>query len=495
MASSRSRTIAVIGSGFSGTALAYRLLRSTHFLPTRIVLVERASRFGCGTAYADSAAGTTLNVPASRMSIDETRPNDLLEYLQSRSIPAAPEEFVPRTLYGDYLEARLTDAARTASARIELTRLNRIAIAVSRTDAHSFWSVTFNDGSSMLADAVVLATGQCPPRPLPGFDALAGIGLYENDPWKNPALKLRPSRVLLIGTGLTMADVACRLARGAHPPREIVALSRRGLLPHKRNDVAPNAPSAPLGFERLQRVGTLRSMVVEVRSLVRRAEALGVDWRDVMVELRDHVPALWRKLNAADKARFLRHVQPYWDIHRHQLPPLVAKTLDELVQGKRLRVRAARLKAVRIRDSRAEVTLQPRGTTSVETLAFDCVINCSGPDGDPRRNETRLMRMLLASGQIVACPTGTGLQVDFAGRPIDRHGKTAQGLYYIGPWLKARDLEATAVQELRGHATALAARLIAESRPAPGLLRRLLGQRVPDVGAPHVEVRVPLRAG
>src|SRR5829696_4315259 len=105
MTSSRSRVIAIVGAGFSGTALAYRLLRSTHAVPTRVVLIERAQRFGPGLAYSNRAAGTTLNVPAARMSIDEARPGDLLEYLHARAIPVTPEEFVPRTLYGEYLEA------------------------------------------------------------------------------------------------------------------------------------------------------------------------------------------------------------------------------------------------------------------------------------------------------------------------------------------------------------------------------------------------------
>lgn len=485
MGSTRSRTIAIVGAGFSGTALAYRLLRSTHVVPTRVVLIERAPRFGPGLAYSAPAAGTTLNVPAGRMSIDEARPGDLLEYLNARGNSVTPEdsvtpeEFVPRTLYGDYLEARLADAARAASPRAQLTRMNRVAIGVSRAEAGSCWSVTLDDGSTVLADSVVLAMGHCPPRPIPGFDSLAGTGLYENDPWKAPVIRKRRARVLLLGTGLTMADVACRLSRSSHPPREIVAMSRRGLMPRLRHKVAPRAPSVPLGLERLQRASTLRSMVAEARAVMRRAVAVGIDWRDVMLELRAQAPALWQRLSAADKARFLRHVQPYWDVHRHQLPPVVSRTLDELLQSRRLSVRAGRVTAVRLLNGRAEVTMQPRHQRGTETHLFDLVINCSGPDSDPTRAESRLMRMLLTEGRVVACPTGTGLCVDMACRVLGRNGKAWPGLYYLGPWLKARDFEATAVQELRAQATALTARLLAEPRPAPSLLRRLLGLRAP----------------
>jgi uncharacterized NAD(P)/FAD-binding protein YdhS len=44
-------------------------------------------------------------------------------------------------------------------------------------------------------------------------------------------------------------------------------------------------------------------------------------------------------------------------------------------------------------------------------------------------------------------------------RVINRHGEAAENLFYIGPMLKARLLEAIAVPELRIHARRLADRL------------------------------------
>jgi uncharacterized NAD(P)/FAD-binding protein YdhS len=84
------------------------------------------------------------------------------------------------------------------------------------------------------------------------------------------------------------------------------------------------------------------------------------------------------------------------------------------------------------------------------------VINCSGPDNDPNRATSPLTCALLRSGVLTRCPTGTGIVLDAAGRPLGRSGEPTPGLYYLGPWARARDLEATAVQELRAQATALA---------------------------------------
>jgi len=51
---------------------------------------------------------------------------------------------------------------------------------------------------------------------------------------------------------------------------------------------------------------------------------------------------------------------------------------------------------------------------------------------------------------------GLGIEVTPDGRVIGANGAAVDHLYYIGPWLRARDWEATAVHELREHAAALA---------------------------------------
>ena len=52
------------------------------------------------------------------------------------------------------------------------------------------------------------------------------------------------------------------------------------------------------------------------------------------------------------------------------------------------------------------------------------------------------------------------------GRVITGSGTPSAGLYYIGPWLRARDWESTAVPELREHATNLAQTLFDNVRAA-----------------------------
>src|SRR5215468_8619528 len=108
---SLARTIVIVGAGFSGTAVALHLLRLPHSAPLRIVLIERAQRAG-GLAYASREGPYLLNVPAGRMSASSVDPLEFLAYAQRALPTASAEDFLPRELYGQYLEASLLNAAK-----------------------------------------------------------------------------------------------------------------------------------------------------------------------------------------------------------------------------------------------------------------------------------------------------------------------------------------------------------------------------------------------
>src|SRR5580692_6280642 len=104
-------------------------------------------------------------------------------------------------------------------------------------------AVTLAMGSRFEVDVAALAIGNLPSPPPAGVD-LTGLpdGLYAADPWAESTLaRLSPSApVLLLGTGLTMVDIALSLtARGHQGP--LFGLSRRGLTPRRHGGLPPAA--------------------------------------------------------------------------------------------------------------------------------------------------------------------------------------------------------------------------------------------------------------
>lgn len=225
---SEQRTIAIVGAGFSGTLVAANLLRSQHWTATRIVLIERSNAVARGKAYAARDYPYLLNVPACRMSADPHSPLDFLNFAQQRIPGATAEDFLPRALYGQYLEATLLDAEVSAPPHVLFERQRGDVCALEKIPDGSSYRLQLSDGRTLTAADVVLALGNPAPADLPGTEALPR---YVSDPWAQP-LKFAPGEtVLLIGTGLTMVDVATAAAASSKEQAVIHAISRHGLIP------------------------------------------------------------------------------------------------------------------------------------------------------------------------------------------------------------------------------------------------------------------------
>ncbi|HEY7886856.1 MAG TPA: FAD/NAD(P)-binding protein [Steroidobacteraceae bacterium] len=451
------RTIAIIGAGFSGTATAVHLLRYAH-TPARIVLIDDQMEMAAGLAYSPSHQDWLLNVPAAHMSLDSSRPGELVDFARRQGKRIGAQDFLSRALYGRYLCASLQEAiesSRMAYARI-WGRVSRLTQLHSRARA---WRIDLDDGHLLFADEVVLATGNPRPARLAALQAIRGTRWYVHDPW-TPWPQDRPNRapqrVLLLGTGLTAADVALRLAlRGPEPP-EILALSRHGRLPQPQSAFS----RAPLRAGAVASIraagGSLRELVSIVHALSDQANGAGGDWREVINAVRRIAPELWAGLSIQDRRRFLRHVRPIWDVHRHRLPPAAAQELQRMQHAGRLAIRAGSIESAKITRAGIEVVWRPRGAQQRERVVVGRIFNCTGPDYHPARSDNTLVQSLLASGLITPDPLELGIRVTDAGETMAADGSVSKGLYYVGPWLRARHWEATAVPELREHARRLA---------------------------------------
>ncbi len=104
--------------------------------------------------------------------------------------------------------------------------------------------------------------------------------------------------------------------------------------------------------------------------------------------------------------------------------------------------------------------MRPRGRTETEAIFVERVVNCTGPSSDVRRVGDALLDALLAAGRLVPDAHRLGVEVAEDGALLDASGTPSPVLFLVGPLLKARDWEATAVPELRVHAARLAERLL-----------------------------------
>lgn len=441
------RSVAIIGGGFSGAMLAARLAESG--LPS--TLIDRTGHFGPGVAYSTLFDRHLLNVRSNRMSAIEGRPNDFVGWLEAHHPRHADAHgFAPRRLYGLYLGDRLA-AAETAHPGL-IARIAAEAVAIEGS------TVRLSDGRRIEAAAVVLTTGNPAPNTA---GASGGAGRIIGDPWAPAALdRIGPDDdVVIVGTGLTMVDMVLWLqAQGWRG--KATALSRRGLTPraHGPDHDAPVAPTPGLI------AGPLSARLAEGRRLAQQG-----GWRGVMEGLRPLTADLWAAADGVERARFLRHLRPWWDVHRHRLPPAIALTIEALETSGRLAVMAGRIARVHQTEEGVVVAWDPRGGGLRPPLQGGWLIDCSGPGHEPAGDT--LVAPLLASGRARLESLGLGLDLDGEGRVLGADGAPDPGLFVLGPPARAAFWETTAVPDIRKRIERLATRLAATRRrlrPAPG---------------------------
>lgn len=455
-------TIVIIGGGFSGTVLAARLLRTLH-QPTQLVLVEKKSELGRGVAYAKRDYPHLLNVPASRMSADSRDPLQFVRFAKRRDQSVDGERFLARELYGDYLESFLLSAKRFAPRHLSLIRITAQAHRIEPQENSERLCVELSNGDALLADDVVLATGNPPPAELPCEEAVRMHPAYFDNPWSLTADYSPWQKVLIIGTGLSMADAVMQLQDNANGVPQLHAISRHGLLPLAQTISRPTTLCGN-GAALLSDTQSLRKVTRSVIALVEAVENIGGDWREAVAFLRNLTPSIWAALPDAERRRFLRHVQPYWEIHRHRLPALAAERLQKLRQDGQLQVTAGRIESLQVAGERIKVLWRARGEAMRQETTFDGVINATGPDYRIHATRDPLLRSLAEAGLIAADPHSLGVRTDANYSLVGANNQPHRHLYYLGPMLRASYWEATAVPELRGHSERLAALLVARNQ-------------------------------
>ncbi|KJF72447.1 FAD/NAD(P)-binding protein [Agrobacterium arsenijevicii] len=440
--------VAIVGSGFSAICTAAHLLSS---LPAEasIAIVGDESDFGRGTAYRTELPYHRLNVPAGRMSVFPDRPDDFLNWLTESRLGDDPLSFASRGDYGLYLRDRLATLLRSRDqrARVDFVRAKASACRPDRDDGFSF---ALENGETLRAQNVVLCLGvgaaSLPVQTLVKEESRAQrvIGHCWQPGWLSRVKG--GDRICILGSGLTMIDQVLTL-RGKGHRGPIHVLSRRGLVPHPHISppLPPADPRMPEGSTEISRL--LQALRKQVND--------GTPWRAVMDGLRPKTQSLWQSLTTEQRARFLRHALPWWNIHRHRIAPEVHRAFETLLSEGILEIHAGYLRSLDEQDDGIAVLYRRRHTQTLRELQVDWVINCTGMER-AGIGHSRLLETMRDDGVILLDAFGLGVEVDGQSRLLCADGKIWSGLFAAGALTAGRFWEITAVPDIRVQAQKIA---------------------------------------
>lgn len=457
--------ITIIGAGFSGTMTAVHLLRKAAE-PLQIKLIDKtSSHIGRGTAYSATASCQLLNVPAGNMSAFPDAPEDFLNWTRATgrwrehapwvAEPSA-SSFLPRALYGEYLSHLLQAELERSATNHRIEVINDEIIDLDSGD-EGIMVQSLGHGS-WLSDACVLALGNFPPQPPVEYRIAVGDSVrYHFSPWAPDVLPTLAggASCLFIGSGLTMLDQVTALHDQGYSG-QIHVVSRRGFMPKEHIALHPPRLSHPAPPQQ----ASLRELVRWIRSRVALEQDAGGDWRSVIDGLRPETARIWQGLALRDKKRFLQHVRPYWENHRHRTATQVLSVFREMVASGQLTQHRARIENTTIDAPFGVcVTLRKRNGALLK-VTVDHVVNCTGAESNFKSLRNPLTNRLLAKGLVAVDELGLGLATTASGQLISHFGDASDRLFTLGPPMKGRLWETTAVPELRTQAMQMADRLL-----------------------------------
>ncbi len=452
-------TIAIVGGGFTGAAIAFHLARKR--VTARIVVFEPRRTLGAGLAYDTASPTNRINVPASRMSLVPGEPDHFVRWIENTSaLYNDPDAIGPdghayprRLVFGRYVHEHLLpylERGRVRHVRERVVDVQRV---------HERWIVKTATGAEQAADIVILATTH--PKPaIPAVLArsLDGDARLIGDATTDGALDgiAADDRVLIVGTGLTMADIVAALDARGHRGK-VTVFSRRGLV--SRGHAA--ATGLPFGTF-TGRPHTALSLLRSIRQQIRSVKQAGGQWQWVIDAVRAQAQEFWPQLGLEQQRKIVKRLRPYWDVHRFRIAPQVERVLNAKRADGSLEVLAASLESVQPQADGITVRLRPRGTRAIRALTADKIIMATGPAHDGVLQAQAFMFSLAQAGWIRRDELGLGLKADRLGHAIGPDARLAPSLFVAGPLARATFGELMGLPQVSDYALAVANQVAVE---------------------------------
>ncbi|MGV1947433.1 MULTISPECIES: FAD/NAD(P)-binding protein [unclassified Agrobacterium] len=451
-------TVAVVGGGFTGAAMAMHLVAGIGYpTDTSVVVIEPRSELGRGLAYSATDPAHRVNVPAARMTLFPDIPDDFERYVGG--IPTRDDAelighdglpYPKRSVFGEYVSARIQPFLDDGRIRQWRTK------AISVSQKGNRYEIAGADGTALIADIVVLAVSHPPPS-LPRV-----LQPFKDDPKLIADVTVTDAidavetgdRVLIVGNGLTSADVVASLKRRGHVG-QITSFSRRGLRSRGHGPVGQE----PFGDFLSEPFTSASKLLHKVRQTLREAEERGMTWHSVVDALRAQGRDIWGNLPVIERRRVARHLRPVWDVHRFRIAPQVEAAVEQAIASGQMDVRAASLSSVTRIDAGYRVTLRPQRAKSLETLDVDAIVVTTGPAHGGILQSQAMLRELEQAGLLQPCPTGLGILVDAKSNPVSASGESTTSLFIAGPLARGTFGELMGLPQVTEHAIFVAQRI------------------------------------
>ena len=456
------KTIAIIGAGFSGTMTAVNLIRS-EIGPVKIILIDKGQYISKGVAYKPYSKNHLLNVTASKMSAFSTESEHFLNWLMKHSDYSGinreilSNSFLPRHVYGKYLEVIWKETLQNANTNIEIDIVDSLVLDIEIISEKYFLSL--ENGKTIESDLCVIATGNHLPRnPSINNADFYNSNKYFQNPWDGNSVNNvdKSFPVLIIGNGLTMVDTVIGLLENGFD-NNIISVSPNGfnILPHRHSGTKYDALVREMNDD-----PTFSEIVKLFNKHIKIVKQFGLSAEPVIDSIRPFTQGIWQKMNLQEKKTFMSRFRHLWGVARHRIPLHLHEKIQHLRIENKLHIHAGKLIDITDRGSSAEVLFYNKRKRVLENIHVSRVINCTGPESDLSMLKNSFLNRSLEKGIIAQDELKLGINADpNTFQVINKNNIKHIHLFVMGTNLRGILWESTAVNELRSQAEKLSQHL------------------------------------
>ena len=454
------RKIGIIGAGFSGTMTAVHLIHNTSD-PIEIILINEKKTMHKGIAFEPYSKQHLLNVTTIKMSAFADDKEHFLNWVMmhdnysSKDRNIIADSFLPRYIYGQYLDDIWLEATSSAKAKqVKITHKDGLVtdLDVSAEDA----TLYINNGEKLTVDACIITSGNnAPGNPrIPNQKFYESPNYYQN-PWGKASVinTVANKPILIVGNGLTMVDTVLGLRENGFE-NEIYSISPNGfnILPHRHNGFVYTKL-----IDELKDDATFLDIVKLFNKHIKLIREFGLSAEPVVDSLRPLTQEIWKRLTQREKKIFISRFRNLWGVARHRIPLHIYDKLQKQRIDDKLNIRAGKLLNITEENGDVNVEFYNKKTQRNENLIVQRVINCTGPETNLEMLNENFLSKCQKKGIVVQDEFKLGINADSnTYQVLDKYGNQIKNLFTIGSSLRGMLWESTAVNELRYQADRLA---------------------------------------
>jgi uncharacterized NAD(P)/FAD-binding protein YdhS len=196
-------------------------------------------------------------------------------------------------------------------------------------------------------------------------------------------------------------------------------------------------------------------LLKQIRNRIKQRKEQGLSWHGVIDSLRPYNQLIWSNFTLNEKRSFLRHLRPYWDVHRHRMSSEIFGLLQKEIESRKTILLSGRIVNLYPKENKLQAEIKLRSSSHITIHEFDFAVDATGMQIIKHNNIDSFYDNLLKNNLASLDQLKIGIRVNLNNQLLDSSNNIVNNIYGLGPVALGSLWETIAVPEISKMAFAL----------------------------------------